>query len=185
MSKNNMIAKRKRIFLAVEGEGEQSFIKWLQLCADKSKKLYVSLDTEVLNGGGYKSMLKNAVDARKKKERIKGKAKANILLVDADRATHDDGWSLSHLQAEAKKANFIVCVQQPNQEGWLLKLFPSKEKLNPDASNVRKQLKKLWPDYTKPVDAQILAKKFTLQDLLRVASGNNELKKLLTTIGFC
>ena len=45
------------------------------------------------------------------------------------------------------------------------------------------QLRSIWPDYQKPVDAQTLASKFTLDDLLRVARVDLELKAMLSIIG--
>lgn len=75
-----IIQQRKRIYIAVEGEGEQSFIKWLQQLCDQSG-LHVHLDSQPLGGGGYKTMLSRAVHERKRKER--SKAKHSILLVDA------------------------------------------------------------------------------------------------------
>ncbi len=78
---------RTRHFLAVEGEGEQSFVKWLQQLADK-KGIFVHLDCQPLNGGGYKTMLKSALHYRQRNDRHK--AKSSILLVDGDRAERDD-----------------------------------------------------------------------------------------------
>lgn len=57
---------RTRFFMAVEGEGEQGFVKWLQMLTD-NKKISIHLDTLVLNGGGYKTMLDSAITERKKK----------------------------------------------------------------------------------------------------------------------
>lgn len=171
---------RTRFFLAVEGEGEQSFIKWLQQLSDQNG-LYVHLDCRPLNGGGYKAMLKNALHHRQRNERRK--AKSSILLVDGDRAERDDGWSLSKLKQEAFKQKLNVCVQNQNQEGLLLRMMPGKEYLQPRAINAQKQLRNLWPDYQKPVDARTLAARFSLNDLLRVAQVDVELKNLLSIIG--
>lgn len=171
---------RTRFFLAVEGEGEQSFVKWLQLLSDQIG-LNVHLDCQPLNGGGYKTMLKNALYYRQRNERRK--AKSSILLVDGDRAERDDGWSLSKLKEEASKQKLIVCVQNPNQEGLLLRMHLGKENLKPSSSNVQKQLRSLWPDYHKPVDARTLASKFSLNDLLRLAKADSEIKNLLSIIG--
>lgn len=48
---------------------------------------------------------------------------------------------------------------------------------------VQQLLRKVWPDYQKPVDAQTLADKYSLHDLLRLAKVDFELKKLLSIIG--
>ena len=63
-----LIIQRTRHFFAVEGEGEQSFIKWIQELSDQNE-LHVHLDCEVLKGGGYKTMLKGAIRCQKRKER--------------------------------------------------------------------------------------------------------------------
>ncbi|MFN7097214.1 MAG: hypothetical protein ACK4PR_06620 [Gammaproteobacteria bacterium] len=54
------ISLRKRFFLAVEGDGEQSFVKWLQELSEQ-KKLHIHLDCQPLSGGGYSSMLRNTI----------------------------------------------------------------------------------------------------------------------------
>lgn len=175
-----IILQRTRYFLSVEGEGEQSVIKWIQELSDQNG-LHVHLDCEVLKGGGYKTMLEGAIRCRKRKERQK--AKSSILLVDGDRAEHDDGWSLSRLRQEASKHKFTVCVQNPNLEGLLLRLMPGKESLQPDRVNVQAQLRNAWSSYKKPADARTLAGKFTLADLLRVAKVDMELSNLLAIVG--
>jgi len=175
-----MISQRTRFFFSVEGEGEQSVIKWFQELSDQHG-LYVHLDCEVLKGGGYKTMLEGAIRCRKRKERQK--AKNSILLVDGDRAEGDDGWSLSKLRQEASREKFVVCVQHPNLEGLLLRLMPGKESLQPDRANVQAQLRSVWSNYKKPADARTLAKKFTIHDLLRVAKLDEDLGNVLRMIG--
>lgn len=56
--RKKIIQQRTRYFLAVEGESEQSFIKWLQNLADQNG-LHVHLDCQPLGGGGYEMMLNN------------------------------------------------------------------------------------------------------------------------------
>lgn len=175
-----LILERARHFFSVEGEGEQSVIKWIQQLSDQYG-LHVHLDCEVLKGGGYKTMLEGAIRCRKRKERQK--AKSSILLVDADRADRDDGWSLSRLRQEALKHKFVVCVQHPNLEGLFLRMMPGKETLRPDRALVQAQLRNLWPNYKKPADARTLAAKFILADLLRVAKVDEDIGGVLTLIG--
>jgi bisphosphoglycerate-dependent phosphoglycerate mutase len=55
-----IIQQRKRIFIAAEGESEQSFVKWLQQLSDQ-QRLHIHLDCQTLEGGGYKTMLERAV----------------------------------------------------------------------------------------------------------------------------
>ena len=176
------IQQRKRIFIAGEGEGEQSFVKWLQRLADQNG-LHVHLDCQLLGGGGYKTMLEKTTRECKRKGRQS--AKSFILLVDSDRAERgDDGWTLLQLKQQAAKQKISVFVQTPNQEGLLFRMLPGNERLQPSSVKAQKQLCSIWPDYQKPVDAQTLDKKFKLSDLLRVAKVDLELNALLLMIGF-
>ena len=83
------ISQRKRFFIAVEGEGDRSFIKWVGQLAEQ-EGLHVHLDCHPLGGGGYKAMLKKAVAYNKKKKETKGTPKSSILFVDSDRAARED-----------------------------------------------------------------------------------------------
>ena len=149
------------------------------MLADQNS-LYVHLDCQVLGGGGYRSMLKRALHYRQRKS----KAKFSVLLVDGDRdQRNDDGWTLDQLKGEAVKEKFQVCVQNPNQEGLLLRMLPGNENLQPHVTTVHKQLLKHWPNYEKPIDARMLFSKYKLENLLRVARIDPDIKNLLSIIG--
>lgn len=182
MSKK-IVIQRKRNFFAVEGEGEQSFIKFLQQISDQNE-IHVHLDCEVLSGGGYKTMLERAISYRARNEKKKGKAKESILIVDTDRAEkNEDPWSIEQLTTKANRNTFVVCLQQPNLEGLLFRMLPGNDKVTPNATTVHKQLLKEWQAYQKPADARTLINKFSFNDLHRVANSDNHLKKLLLKIG--
>ncbi len=175
------IQQRTRIFIAAEGESEQSFVKWLQQLADE-QGLHIHLDCQILDGGGYKTMFERTVRERVRKERFR--AKFSILLVDRDRADRgDDGWTLLHLKQKAAKEKIKVCLQCPNLEGILLRMLPNNEQLHPSAAKTHSQLCQVWSNYQKPADARMLAAKFSLNDLLRVAKVDLELNTLLSMIG--
>jgi len=171
---------KKRYFLAVEGQSEQSFVRWIQALADE--RLSIHLDTYPLGGGGFSSMLKDAVHWHAKEAKSKGAYRQRFLIVDADRADVQD-WSLDKLRKEAAKQNFIVIVQRPNHEGLLYRMAPGKENDVPSASMAKTKLRKFWPDYEKPVNAQALERHFSLADLMRVAGADPDLTVLLARIG--
>lgn len=172
---------RTLFYLAVEGESEQSFIKWLQELCDK-QGLFVHLDSQLIGGGGYKKMLDVALRESKRKERVK--AKDFFLLVDSDRAEGGhDNWSLERLRREASKKNIVVCVQKPKLEGIFVRMLKEGIILECSANDVDHHLRRLWPNYSKPADARTLAGKFSLNGLLRVAEKDADLKVLLTKIG--
>lgn len=177
-----IIAVKKRFFLAVEGDNEQSIVKWYQRLCDQAQ-LNLHLDCEPLGGGGYEKWLNETVRLQKKNERKT--AEQAILLVDEDRALRgDDSWSIDKLKEEARKKHIMVCVQHPNAEGFFLRLFPGKENLQPSPQQVNRLLKKEWPDYDKSlVNAEVIAKKFTLRDLLRLSKFDADLNEFMLTLG--
>ena len=170
---------RTRFFLAVEGESEQSLVRWLQTLSEK--ELHIHLDAVPLGGGGFKSMLEKAVRLHKRHCRI-GVYKDRFLLVDGDRAGQGD-WSVEKLRREAARHNFIVCVQNPNHEGLLLRMMRGIEREIVDAKSAKAKLKSRWPSYEKPMNAHALGRQFSLDDLLRVAKVDTDLETLLRKIG--
>ncbi len=175
---------RKRFFLAVEGESEQSFVKWIQNLADESG-LNVHLQCYVLSGGGYSSMLRDAANRKMREEKRKDPFKAAFLLLDEDRAQQPQpDWPTERLRSQADSKGLIFCGQKPNFEGLLLRMLPGRERTILPAASVDAQLPTLLPGYKKPIDAQSLAWKFTLDDLMRVASVEAGLQRMLTMIGF-
>ncbi len=172
---------RTRFFVAVEGESERSFLTWLQSLPDL--RLRIHLDSCVLGGGGYKSMLNNAIREHERRRRALGSFKNRCLIVDSDRATQGD-WPIDQLKREAAKAKFIACVQNPNHEGLLLRMLPGMERESSDAASAEAKLRSRWPVYKKPASANELGRQFCRDDLLRAASLDKDLRTFLELIGF-
>jgi hypothetical protein len=175
-----IIRKRARFFIAVEGESEQSFVTWLQVLSQR--ELHIHLDGVPLGGGGFKSMLETAARSLKRRSKTAGAYEDCFLIVDGDRAEHGD-WAIEKLRQEAAKYKITVCVQNPNHEGLLFRMMRGMEREIPDAASAATKLKSRWPNYQKPVNAHTLGRKFSLDDLLRVASVDSDLETLLKKIG--
>lgn len=171
---------RKRFFLAVEGPSEQSFVTWLWRLSEK-KQLSIHLHTEVLDGGGFKSMLQKAIRFRDRSRR-KGAYSDCFLLVDRDRASQGD-WPIQKLREEAGRKGFQVWIQTPNHEGLLFRLTPGREREIPTVSEAEAKLKGRWPEYQKPMNANDLERKFSLDDLLRLAAFDADLATFMTRTG--
>jgi hypothetical protein len=171
---------RIRFFLAVEGESEQSLVRWLQMLSENG--LFVHLDSYALGGGGYRTMLENAVHEHQKRARSKGAYSDRFLIVDGDRAEGQD-WSLDKLREEAAKHKFTVIAQRPNHEGLLYRMTPGKENDIPSASTAQTKLRTFWPTYQKPANAHMLNSHFTLDNLARLAGIDPDLDNLLRRIG--
>ncbi|HTH49719.1 MAG TPA: hypothetical protein VMB21_19555 [Candidatus Limnocylindria bacterium] len=166
--------------MAVEGMSEQAFVIWLQTLLGED--LHIHLHPEPLNGGGYESMYKEAVRLLKREQRKSGDFADRFLILDWDRE-REDSWSLEKLRSEAAKSKIKAIVQKPNHEGLLLRLLPGKERDCPDAGSVKRKLQIQWPSYEKPMNARDLSRKFSRDDLLRLARVDDELRRLLAGIG--
>jgi hypothetical protein len=57
------------------------------------------------------------------------------------------------------------------------------ERKIPNAALAEAKLKSHWPNYRKPVTARDLERQFSLEDLLRVASVDSDLRTFLKCIG--
>jgi hypothetical protein len=175
------IKQRTPFFFAVEGDSEQSLVRWYQSLCDQ-QGLHLHLDSQNLHGGGYKSMFETAVLLQERKD-----VKQSFLLVDSDRSLNqrrDDPWSLDDLKRKAHKKDIFVCAHRPNIEGFFLRLFSGNEHLKPLPKEAEKRLrKKEWPDYEKPENAKRIGEKFTLEDLLRLAKVDSDLDALLLILG--
>lgn len=168
--------------MAVEGESEQSFVRWLQTLSDEKGAAHIHLDAFLLGGGGFKTMLENAMREHKRRCKAKGAYEDRFLLVDEDRADQGD-WPIAELKREAGKHKFTLCVQRPNHEGLLLRMMPGMEREIPDAASARAKLKGRWAGYEKPARAQTLWRQFSLDDILRVAALDSDVGTLLRRIG--
>ncbi len=122
-----------------------------------------------------------AVRLYKRGSRIGG-YQDRFLIVDCDRAKQGD-WSIQKLRREADKHKMAVCAQNPNHEGLLLRMMPGMEREIPNAATAETKLRSRWPSYRKPVTARDLDRRFSLDDLLRVATVDSDLKNLLKKIG--
>lgn len=175
------IQQRKPFLFAVEGDSEQSLVRWYQSLCDQ-QGLHLHLDPQNLFGGGYKSMLEKAELLQERKN-----VKQSFLLVDSDRGLsqgRDDSWSIDDLRRKANKKGIIVCAHNPNIEGFFLRLFSGNEHLKPLPKEAEKRLRKReWPDYERPENAKRIGEKFTLKDLLRLAKVDADLATLLSIFG--
>lgn len=173
---------RRRFFLAVEGESEQSFAKWLQFVANE-RNLNIHLQYRVLSGGGFSSMLRNAC-AYRDQEKRKGKVERSFLIVDEDRASSGIDWPVERLKREAGNNGLSLYIQKPNFEGGLIRMLPGREQAVLSSANAKQQIFSIFPNYQKPIDARMLMQKFSIEDLLRTARYDADLMSLLSAIGF-
>ncbi|MFN5588785.1 MAG: hypothetical protein ACK48P_03025 [Holosporales bacterium] len=156
------IQQHRRFFLAVEGQDEVSFFKWLQQAANKQGK-FIYLERHDLKGGGYQSMVYTAIKQYERKTEQNGAYDGAFFIVDADRATHVlHELTIPDLRTKTKEAGLTLCLQRPNFDG------------------VWDHLKKKRPD---PFTASALEKCLTWEDALRLAKHDAEYQKLFQAFG--
>ena len=71
----------------------------------------------------------------------------------------------------------------PKFEGLLLRLHPGCENRTVSAQAVKRNLRKEWPEYAKPISALKLGRRFQLQDLLQVARTDKNIRQTLEILG--
>lgn len=177
-----VIKKRRRVFVACEGQCEQAFIRWIQYLADQSQ-LHIHLDTHILNGGGYRGMLKTAMGYRAKGIAKGGGYAAAYIALDADRSEGDD-WDEAELKKQVTLSKLRIIFQRPNLEGVILRLFNGRENGHLDKTSTNAVLLRVWPEYEKNFSALDLQKKFTQDDLFRMARHDPDLLAFLRYLGF-
>ena len=107
--------------------------------------------------------------------------RTRIVLLDEDRIANDRR-SGRDAVALARKAGIDVILQQPSLEGVLVRLHPSQETRRV-AGDAERELRRPWPDYTKPPTTAALFERFGLEDVIRAASRDSNLAALLSRIG--
>ena len=72
----------------------------------------------------------------------------------------------------------------PNLEGFLLRLHGGHEARFVVPDDAERLLRRLWPEYRKPMSARDLERRFNLLDLERAAAHDTHLRDVLTLLGF-
>lgn len=83
----------------------------------------------------------------------------------------------------AHSHNIQLVFQKPNLEGLLIRLHSGQERRRIAARTSSSELRKVWPEYTKPPTTQDLIRRFSLSDLQRAAKYDSELQELLEIVG--
>ncbi len=173
--------KRKRYFVAVEGESERSFIKWIWGIADR-RGLSLHLDVHLIGGGGFSSLVKEAQRLKAAAARKGTPFKDAFLVVDSDRSDTGD-WPTERVRFVSQQFGLTVCFQHPNHEGVLIRMIEGNETSNFSASSIDHQIRTVWPNYQKGQNAEKIARRYSADDLIRMAKHDEDWKKLLVSIG--
>ena len=166
----------------MEGDGERALATWLQWLCDE-QNLHIHLDTDVAGGGDTRSVVEFAIDRRRRRAHPKGRDKGALVLLDADRLAQDRVAGRDPETVDGREHLRLIYLT-PNLEGLLIRLHDGCETQFVAAADAERRLRRLWPEYRKPMPAAALAKRFDLDDLQRAAAHDTHLRDVLTFLGF-
>ena len=173
------VEPRRVIFIGVEGKSDQAFGRFLGRCCEEAG-LHLHLDVRPGSGGDSVAVVEEAV--RYLRHSGKSNIRNRLVLLDRDRIKKDLQAGRD-AQTVASRAKLEIIFQEPNLEGVLTRLHQGQENRKIAADNAMAELRKVWPEYSKPPTADQLSQRFTLSDVQRAAQHDSELQRLLTVIG--
>lgn len=141
----------------------------------------VHLKTWVAGGGDSLAVVDGMV-RHLRRASFKREIDKKLVLLDEDRMASDRN-SGRDARASARRVGIDLVILLPNLEGLLLRLHPGHEQRRVPANQTERELRKLWPDYKKPPNANDLQKRFSVDDLHRAARYDLHLERLLATVG--
>lgn len=174
------VPRRKRFFIGAEGESEKSFARWLERLRNKTRS-DIHLDVVVRGGGDSLAVASYAVGQYQKRVNQRGKFAAGLILLDSDRVEQDRSNNRDPETALKGQRGIDLVYLTPNLEGLLLRLHAGHEQECVAADKALRALRKQWPEYRKPVSADLEAR-FSLSGLQRASRHDAELRKALTTL---
>lgn len=181
MPRRRPVEPRRVIFIGVEGKSDQSFVRFLQFCCDE-KDRHLHLNVKTASGGNSVAVVKEAV-RHLTRHLDRRDISHRLVLLDRDRHAQDVQAGRD-AQVVASRSMLEIIFQKPNLEGLLLRLHPGHESRAIAAGDSMVELRRVWPEYRKSaLTAEQLNRRFTISDLRRAASYDEELRRLLNVLG--
>jgi hypothetical protein len=177
-----MRPQRLRYFVGCEGASERSYVKWIQDLAER-RGLLIHLDTFVANGGDPLSIVEQSIKTMHRRQRVSGLYRSRFIFLDSDRIGETPNRDVK-LRNLAQEANVSCVFQEWEHEALLLRHFDGYSTRKPPAGKSMQALKRVWKDYTKPADAQDLARLFDENALERIAVVEVKMSEFLAVLGF-
>jgi hypothetical protein len=180
------IPRRKRFFIACEGESEQGYAALLQKFAnDAGQSIHIVAKVMIKAGDPLAMTERAAATIRLEEGGSKPTFVGRFLLFDTDLIGKNPGRDGQMIDA-ADKAKLTLIRQNICFESFLLRHFDGHENDDP-ATNLEalNRLKGVWPEYRKGTSAQDLAKQIQLEDTQKASKSplNSDFAALLTAIG--
>ena len=176
------LQKRKLLLLGCEGKSERAYAALLNRFAREAELAVQIRSLSLEHAGdplGRVQLLLKKVGTEKKQFQWKG------ILLDSDQVHGKRAESRArearHL---AKKHDINLIWQNPCHEGLLLKHMPGQKNIQPaDCADAQRKLVAIWHKYQKPMNANQLSSRISLEDIQRAAIVEPDLRKLLQATG--
>ena len=174
--------KRKLILLGCEGKSERAYAALLNRFV-REANLPVQIRPLSLEHAGdplsrVRLLLRKTRTDRKQYSWIG-------LLLDSDQIQggHSDSRA-REARRLAKEHGINLVWQNPCHEGLLLRHMPGQDKIQPvNCIDAQRKLVTIWDKYQKPMNANQLSQRISLEDVQRAARAEPDLEKLLKATG--
>ena len=174
---------RTRVFLGSEGISERNYGQYLRLIADKHH-LQIHLDCVYPIGGGDPlKIVQESIKLLKRNSKSHGEYRVKAVMLDSDKlgVTTERDIIIPQL---AERSNIKLIYSVPNFEAFLLRHFEGCENRMPPANESLNELRNVWPNYAKGVDAKTLYRQLGKEGLRRAVNSEDDLRDFLVSIGF-
>ena len=175
--------RRKRVFLGSEGLSERNYGQYLRLIADE-RKLQIHIDCNYVTGGGDPlKVVQESIKLMRRNLSNHGDYLLKAVMLDSDKL----GRSIDRdtkIGTLVSVSNIKLIYSSPNFEAFLLRHFPGCENKRPPADIALSELRKVWPEYYKGIDARSIHKQLGEDGLMQACTVEDSLRDFLIGIGF-
>ncbi len=187
MRRRPIVPRKRRFFVACEGESEQGYIAFLQRIADE-QGLYVHLLSRVMHSSGDPlAKVERAIDEIHREQKGgKPQFVEKFLLFDTDVLGQNPDRDC-RMEAISAKHGLTLVPQDCCFEAFLLRHFPGHQADDPQGNDhAWRRLREVWPSYEKNASAQDIARVLRMDQVFDAARNRRHaaFAGLLRSIGF-
>ena len=174
--------KKKLILLGCEGKSERAYAALLNQFVHEAG---LSVQIRPLNLESAGAPLSRVQLLLKKTRTDRKQYPWMGILLDADQIQGGHSASRAHdTRHLAEKHDINLIWQNPCHEGLLLRHMPGQDKIQPvNCIDAQRKLVTIWDKYQKPMNANQLSQRISLEDVQRAARAEPDLEKLLKATG--
>ena len=169
--------------MGCEGLSEVYYGRYLQHHADQlGVNVHIDNKLPMNQGGGDPlAIVERSVKHIKRTNLKREPYKYRFIFLDDDITNNRRNNEAIQL---AENNGIRIYRQKVNYEGFILNHLPGCVGLMPDKDHSEFELKRIWPEYNKPMDSRSLINKIPLSGLISIVNKDDEFKDVLVEMGF-